>query len=91
MASLDRLEALAPKIVGVAHQGYLAGDEVQAAFSESRRLAAALQDRISRDPRSSDEIADEIFREVYRDELTMYTEENIRNCARLLVKRARDV
>ncbi|MBI5252082.1 MAG: MBL fold metallo-hydrolase, partial [Desulfomonile tiedjei] len=88
MASLDRLESLAPRIVGVAHQGPLIGAEVPAAFAESRKRAEELQLRIRNDSRPADELAEEIFREFYRDELKMYTEENIMNCARLLVKRA---
>ena len=90
MDGLDRLESLAPKIVGVAHQGPLVGDEVAAAFDESRSRAVELRDKILSDPRSADELAEEIFREIYRDELKMYTEENIMNCARLLVKRSRE-
>jgi 2-aminobenzoylacetyl-CoA thioesterase len=90
MAGLDRLESLAPRIVGVAHQGPLVGAEITAAFSESRSRARQLQARIRSDPRSADELAQEILREFYKDELTMYTEENIMNCARLLVKRARE-
>lgn len=90
MAGLDRLQNLAPRIVGVAHQGPLVGEEITAAFNESRSGARELRSGMLNDPRPTDDIAQDIFREYYKDELTMYTEENIANCARLLVKRARE-
>lgn len=90
MATLDRIEALKPAIVGVAHQGPLVGQQVQEAFEESRRTALHLRNRITADTRSAEEIINDVFNEAYRDELTMYTPENIMNCARLLVKRARE-
>jgi glyoxylase-like metal-dependent hydrolase (beta-lactamase superfamily II) len=87
-AGLDRLENLRPKIVGVAHQGPLMGDEISVAFHQSRTKAQELRNRILNDSRPDHEIAAEIFHEVYKDELTMYTEENIMTCAKLLVKRS---
>lgn len=90
MEGLDRLESLAPKIVGVGHQGPLVDSEVSEAFRESRARARELREKILHDNRPPDELAAEIFEEFYKDELKMYTEENIMNCARLLVKRARE-
>lgn len=90
MEALARLEGLNPLIVGPAHQGPLSGDEVTEAFRESRTSASQLRSRIMDDPRAGDEIAEDLLREYYRDELTMYTRENILNCAKLVVKRARD-
>ncbi len=88
--TLDRLEALEPAIVGPAHQGPLTGKQVGEAFEESRRLAVEFRDKIRKDTRDPEEIAADIFETYYRDEMTMYTEENIRNCAKLVVKRARE-
>lgn len=90
LETLDRLESLGAAIVGPAHQGPLAGVHVREAFEESRRLAVELRDKIRNDARDTEEIAQDLFRTYYRDELTMYTEENIRNCAKLIVKRARE-
>lgn len=88
--TLDRLQSLEPAIVGPAHQGPLIGTHVYDAFEESRRLAVELRDRIRGDKRDPEEIAADIFSTYYRDEMTMYTEENILNCAKLVVKRARE-
>ena len=90
VAALDRLQSLNSRIVGPAHQGPLIGAEVEAAFQESRQGAETLRERIVNDPRELQEVADDIFREYYRDECKIYTPENIMNCARLLVKRARE-
>jgi glyoxylase-like metal-dependent hydrolase (beta-lactamase superfamily II) len=88
--TLDRLQSLEPAIVGPAHQGPLVGKQVAKAFDESRRLAIELRDKIRMDTRDLEEIAADIFETYYRDEMTMYTEENILNCAKLVVKRARE-
>lgn len=87
-SGLDRLEALGAKIVGVAHQGPLVGDEPAEAFKEARQEAVLLKNKILDDHRDKDEIIREIFERYYVDECTMYTRENIMTCARLLVKRA---
>ncbi|MFH0821677.1 MAG: MBL fold metallo-hydrolase, partial [Pseudomonadota bacterium] len=90
MATMDRLHELKPAILGVAHQGPLVGREVEAAFRQARQAAGAIRDRIRSDSRASEEIAHELLRESYNDEFLLYTEKNIANCCRLLVKRARD-
>jgi len=90
MATLDRLKSLRPKIVGVAHQGPLLGPEIERAFEESEREAAELRERIIRDPGDPEEVAVDVFNKYYKDEFTMYTRDNIMNCARLVVKRARE-
>ena len=89
--TFDRLEALDPEVVGVAHQGPIVGKEaVKKAFREARAEAERLHDQIVDDPRDPEEIAKDVFDRYYRDECTLYTRENIMNCARLIVKRARE-
>jgi len=90
MATLERLRGLNPALVGPAHQGPITGLDVPTAFEESIQAAAALRTRIRQDARDADEIAAELLREFYRDELRLYTEENILGCCRLVVKRAKD-
>jgi 2-aminobenzoylacetyl-CoA thioesterase len=91
VAALDRLEALQPSIIGVAHQGPVVGrEEVKEAFREARQTAAELRDQILSYQGDPDDLIRDIFSKYYRDELTLYTEENIVNCARLLVKRAKE-
>lgn len=91
VSTLDRLERLQPSIVGVAHQGPVVGEkEVEEAFREARQAAAELRDRILSDQRDQDDLVRDIFNTYYRDELTLYTRENIVNCTKLLVKRAKE-
>jgi glyoxylase-like metal-dependent hydrolase (beta-lactamase superfamily II) len=91
MATIDRLEALEPSIIGVAHQGPIVGrKEIKTSFREVRQTAEDLRDLILSNQRDADDLVRDIFERYYRDELTMYTEENIINCARLLVKRAKE-
>jgi glyoxylase-like metal-dependent hydrolase (beta-lactamase superfamily II) len=91
VATLDRLEALQHSIIGVAHQGPVVGrKEVEEAFREARQSAVELRDRILSYQGDPDNLVHDIFKTYYRDELTLYTEENIVNCARLLVKRAKE-
>lgn len=90
MNALNRLEALEPSILGIAHQGPLIGEPARNAFRISRAEAQELRARISGDTSPPDEVAATVFEDFYRDELKMYTEENIRNCAKLVVRRARE-
>jgi 2-aminobenzoylacetyl-CoA thioesterase len=91
LTTLDRLEALEPSIIGVAHQGPIVGrKDVEKAFREARQAAADLRELILSNERDPDDLVRDIFKRYYRDELTLYTEENIVNCARLLVKRAQE-
>ncbi|HMK35287.1 MAG TPA: MBL fold metallo-hydrolase [Desulfomonilaceae bacterium] len=90
LATLDRLAALNPAILGVPHQGPVLSPEVKQVFAESRQVAMDLRKRIAEDDRDSAEITNDLFNDFYRDECTMYTPENIMNCCSLLVKRAKD-
>jgi len=88
MAALDRLEGLNPNIVGPAHQGTILGPQVPHAFEEARGLAKELRKKILEDTRTVEELLRDLFDQYYKDELAMYTRENIMNCARLVIKRA---
>lgn len=88
METLERLTSLHPEIVGPAHQGPLIGADAANAFTEAREIALNLHSGIVGEQREKEEIAEELFRTSYKDEFTIYTEGNIRNCSRLLVRRA---
>lgn len=90
-ATLDRFTHLDPAILGPAHQGPIVGkDEARKALGDSVAQALTLSERILSDVGPSEELAQQIFDECYVDELTMYTPENILNCVKLLMKRARE-
>jgi glyoxylase-like metal-dependent hydrolase (beta-lactamase superfamily II) len=86
--TMERLRDLRPKIVGVAHQGPLTGSEIDKAFDEAEREAVELRNSIIADPRDSDDVAGDVFNKYYKDECTIYTRDNIMNCAKLVVRRA---
>ena len=89
MATLDRLATLDPEILGLPHQGPLFGGEIREAFMTARRNAKSMWEKIRNDLRSEEEIIAEIYKEYYRDELTLYTPENIITCCKLLIRRSR--
>jgi glyoxylase-like metal-dependent hydrolase (beta-lactamase superfamily II) len=92
MKALERLENLAPQIAGVAHHGPLQGrEQVREGFAQVRSEAEKLKMEILRDDRPADHIASDLFDRYYTGDCTMYTEENIRNCCKLLVKRVKQL
>jgi glyoxylase-like metal-dependent hydrolase (beta-lactamase superfamily II) len=88
MATLDRLESLRPEILGLGHHGFMRGTQVGEAFALARRSAAGLRERLRDDSRDGETVVAEIVNEFYRDELTLYSRENITNCCRLLLRRS---
>jgi glyoxylase-like metal-dependent hydrolase (beta-lactamase superfamily II) len=89
MATLDRLQALDCEILGLPHQGPLFGEAIPEAFTKARRNASILREKIRNDQRPEEKIIEEIYRNYYRDELTLYSRENIITCCKLLVRRSR--
>jgi 2-aminobenzoylacetyl-CoA thioesterase len=90
METLDRLHNLDARIGGVAHQGPLIGQEVKDAFEEARSTAIKLRDEIVEDCREPEVLVKDLFERYYKDELTMYSPDNILTCMRLVVKRAKE-
>ncbi len=88
MATLDYLKSLKPKILGLGHQGPIVGKNVENAFSDSREAVVNLYSRIIKKQENISKTADDLFKEFYKDEFTLYSEENIKNCTQLLVRRA---
>jgi len=89
MATIDRLQDLDCETLGLPHQGPLFGNEIREAFTMGRRNAESLREKIRHDQRPEEEIMEEIYRNYYRDELTLYSRENIITCCKLLIRRSR--
>jgi glyoxylase-like metal-dependent hydrolase (beta-lactamase superfamily II) len=89
IATLDRLQPLDCEILGLPHQGPLFGKAIPEAFMTARRNASSLWGKIRNDQRPEEKIIEEIYRDYYRDELTLYSRENIITCCKLLVRRSR--
>ncbi|MCA1960634.1 MAG: MBL fold metallo-hydrolase [Desulfomonile sp.] len=90
VATIDRLAALRPRILGTAHQGPRSDAEAIRALEEARKHAVAMRDRIRADNRDPDTIAQALFDEWYSDVFLLYSPENILGCCRLLVKRSKE-
>lgn len=88
--AIDYMASLKPDILGFGHQGPLIGSSAKHAFRESRHATFDMLSRVMDEEKKGDELAEEIFREYYRDEFTVYSEENIRSVGQLLVRRGRE-
>jgi glyoxylase-like metal-dependent hydrolase (beta-lactamase superfamily II) len=89
MATIDRLEALEPRILCLAHQGPLMGQDARKAFRDAREATRSLCEEIRNDPRDEDALIQDLYPRFYRDELALYTPENIIGCCRLIIRRSR--
>ena len=89
MATIDRLEALEPRILCLAHQGPLMGQDARKAFRDAREATRSLYEEIRNDPRDEDAVIQDLYPRFYRDELALYTPENIIGCCRLIIRRSR--
>jgi glyoxylase-like metal-dependent hydrolase (beta-lactamase superfamily II) len=91
MATIDTIESLKPEILGLAHNGIIQGPDIKKTLQEAREAAQSIMARILHDRRDDEAVVQDLLREYYRDELTLYTGENIMGCCRLLVRRVRDL
>ena len=89
MATIDRLETLEPRILCLAHQGPLVGEDARKAFRDAREATRSICEEIRNDPRDEDAVIHDLYPRFYRDELALYTPENIIGCCRLIIRRSR--
>ena len=88
--TIDLIASLEPRIICPAHQGPIMGSAVQEGLNTARQTTLDMVDRIKHTQLTDDQLIQELFEESYVDEFTLYTESNIENCTRLLLKRARE-
>ena len=91
VATIDVIESLKPKILGLAHNCIVRGPDVKKTLQEARAAAQGIMARILHDGRDDEAVVQDMFREYYRDELTLYSGDNILGCCRLIVRRVRDL
>ena len=90
LSVLMDIQSFSPSIVCPAHQGPLKGAAAAAGVQESLDTTIQFINDIQNSDHSDEIMADRIFKAHYKDEFTLYTMENIKNCAALLVKRAKE-
>ena len=92
MATIDRLEKLNLKTLGLAHNGFFPSpEEIKNIFQKARKCANDVRDYIIENKKNDDDIAKDLFTFYYTDELAVYSPQNIFNCCRLLVRRVREL
>jgi len=80
-----------PIIICPAHQGPIIGEDAAKGIQQAGDEARAMIRRIKEARPGDEDLIQELFKESYRDEFTLYTENNIMNCTRLMLKRAREL
>lgn len=79
-----------PEIICPAHQGPMKGKNARNGIQEALETTLNIIETIRTSSLSDRALEDLLFRQSYKDEFTLYTESNIRNCSHLLVKRAKE-
>ncbi len=79
-----------PSLLCPAHQGHLAGKAAAEGIQKSLDTTLNTIKNIKLSSFSDERLAMNLFEQNYKDEFTLYTENNIKNCTSLLVKRAKE-
>ncbi|WDP92535.1 MAG: MBL fold metallo-hydrolase [Desulfobacter sp.] len=90
LATIDMIKAAAPAIICPAHQGPITGREAVNAPFQAEKEARTMISRIRKTRLPDEALIKELFGESYKDEFALYTETNIMNCTRLMIRRARE-
>jgi len=86
LKSMETMAHTEPKTLALGHLQFFTGEEVKRVFKRSREEALRLAEAVKK---AGEEAIKMVFKAIRQDELiTFYTEETIRECARLLVKRS---
>jgi glyoxylase-like metal-dependent hydrolase (beta-lactamase superfamily II) len=89
--TLNDIKDFNPTIICPGHQCPLEGKKATAGILKSLNTTLDMIQWINTSELSDDALAQIIFESSYKDEFTLYTEKNIRNCADLIVKRAKEL
>ncbi|MBT3387976.1 MAG: MBL fold metallo-hydrolase, partial [Desulfobacula sp.] len=91
ISTLNFIKESNPLIICPAHQGHMAGKDATKGIQESIDITLNTIQNIRQSPLSDEQLAMDLFEKSYKDEFTLYTENNIKNCTSLLVKRAKEI
>ena len=73
-----------------AHQGPLTGKKAIQGLQESLDCTMSTIKMIKQSDLSDKILANQLFKQGYKDEFTLYTPENIKGCCSLIIKRAKE-
>ena len=88
LSTIDIIKSFNPLILCPAHQGHIKGQAVKDVLKEARDAVFRIVDIIRQKRCLDNDVTEKLFQYCYVDEFTIYTETNIRNCVKLLIKRA---
>ncbi|MBA3013094.1 MAG: MBL fold metallo-hydrolase [Proteobacteria bacterium] len=91
IATIDLIQSFDPLVVCPAHQGPLKAPAVTSGIQAARDITLSTIKRIKETLVSDEHLIRQLFKQSYRDEFTLYTKDNILNCTRLLITRAREM
>ena len=90
LSTINFIKEFSPSIICPAHQGPLTGKEAIQGIQESYDLTVNTINMIQQSNLDDKTLADQLFKNGYKDEFTLYTPENIQNCCNLLIKRSKE-
>lgn len=90
LSTLNFIKEFNPSIVCPAHQGPLLGKAAVTGIQKSLDITLKTIKNIKLSTLSDETLAMDLFEQSYKDEVTLYTPENIKNCMVLLIKRAKE-
>lgn len=90
LSTLNFIKKFNPSIACPAHQGPLSGKAAVSGIQESLDITLRTIKDIKQSTLPDETLAMNLFEQSYKDEFTLYTPENIKNCMDLLVKRAKE-
>lgn len=90
ISTLNLIKKFNPSIICPAHQGPLTGESATHGIQKSIDITLKTIRQINSSQLCDEELALNIFEQSYRDEFTLYSVDNIKNCSALIVKRAKE-
>jgi len=89
-STMNFIRKFRPSILCPAHQGPLTGKKALQGILESYDLTFNTIKMIKQSDLGDQKLASQLFKKYYKDEFTLYTQENIQNCCNLLIKRSKE-
>ncbi len=88
LSTMKFIREFNPSTLCPAHQGPLSGKKAIQGIQESYDFTMDTINMIKQSDPDDKTVADRLFEKGYKDEFTLYTPENIKNCCNLLIKRS---
>lgn len=90
LSTMNFIKEFNPSTLCPAHHGPLIGEKALQGIKESYDFTINTINRIKQSDLDDKTLADQLFKQGYKDEFTLYTPENIQNCCNLLIKRSKE-